>query len=143
MEGDNLPPGAGLLADLLGQLPLGGLERRLTRHIELPGRNLERVRGVHDLPRLAGQPHMVLVERHDPHRTGMPDLFPGHLGSVLVAEALHPGAQELALPGDFAAGRFEPIHAEVSASTAGASSINAIATSSMPSRASTLTRSPG
>jgi hypothetical protein len=97
VEGLEELPGLGRLADLLRQLALGGGERLLAGDIELSGGDLERRVGPYDLARLTGQPDVGVVDRQDPHGTGMPDLLPRHDLPVGVAVALHGDPGDLAL----------------------------------------------
>ncbi len=64
---ERLPLG-GLLADLLGELALGGLERVLAGLVELAGDDLEQVGDVHGLARLAYEPQGLAVEHDDADR---------------------------------------------------------------------------
>ena len=61
---DLLPPRRGL-ADLLGQLALRGLERRLALLVEPPGRDLEEVGVADRLARLAHEPEVRVVVGDD------------------------------------------------------------------------------
>ena len=56
VEGAERLPVLGLLADLLGQLALGGLQRRLALDVELAGRDLQQVGDAGRLARLADEP---------------------------------------------------------------------------------------
>ena len=70
-EPERLPLG-GLLADLLGELALGGVERLLALLVELAGGDLQQVGHADRLARLADEPQRVAVERDDarPRRCG-------------------------------------------------------------------------
>ena len=134
VEGAQRLPVLGLLADLLGQLALGRVERRLALLVELAGRQLEQVGLADRLARLADEPEVLAVEHHDAHRAGMGDELALDLLAVLVAEAAALDREELALVDRLAAGALEPgAHA--------ASSKRTSATSSIPSSAATETRS--
>src|SRR5437588_5849728 len=74
----------------------------------------------------------------------MPHLLAGHLASVGMPEALDPHADHLPFPPRLGAEWLEVrAHRPSPSITPGASSTSAIATSSIPSSASTLTRSSG
>ena len=149
VEREQLLPARGLLADLLGQLALAGLERRLARHVELAGRDLERRRLPGRLARLARQPHVLVVERQHADRARVPDLLARHLASPSAmavaarrrpARSCPPTATSLARRDSICAAR----SADASPRSRPAPrSTSAIATSSIPSSASTLTRSVG
>src|SRR5439155_1470876 len=98
VEGEQLLPLAGLLADLLGQLTLARRQWLLALDVELTGGDLERGALADRLARLPGQPQMGIVDRHDPNGPGVPDLLARDLLAVGVAEALLAGPDELALP---------------------------------------------
>ena len=55
----------GLLADLLGELAAGGLERVLAFDVELAGGDLEQVGHADRLARLADEPQLVVVVEDD------------------------------------------------------------------------------
>ena len=61
------------LADLLGELALGGLQRRLAVLVQPAGGQLEAVGIVDRLARLAHEPEMLVVERDDRGRAGVRD----------------------------------------------------------------------
>ena len=63
----------GGLADLLGELALGGLQRRLALDVELAGRDLEQVGGADRLARLAHEPERLAVVDDDADRAGVAD----------------------------------------------------------------------
>ena len=69
---ERLPVG-GLLADLLGELALGGLQRVLALLVELAGGDLEQVGDADRLARLADEPELVAVEHDDADRAGVVD----------------------------------------------------------------------
>src|SRR4051794_7246385 len=80
-EGVELLPVLRGLADLLGELALGGVERLLSLLVVLPGRDLER-HGAGDLPRLADEPDGLVVVGDHPDRAGMCEDLAGHLAAV-------------------------------------------------------------
>ena len=78
----------GLLADLLGELALGGLQRVLALVVELAGRDLEQVRDADGLAGLADEPELVVVvEDDDADGARVADELALDLLAVLVAEA--------------------------------------------------------
>ena len=79
-------PFGGLLADLLGELALGGLQRVLALLVELAGRDLEQVGDADGLARLADEPELVAVEHDDADGAGVVDELADRLLAVLVAE---------------------------------------------------------
>ena len=93
---ERLPVGR-LLADLLGELALGGRERVLPLLVELAGGDLQQVRETDGLARLADEPQLVAVEHHDPDGAGVRDDLALDLLAVLVAEARLHDAEEAAL----------------------------------------------
>src|SRR5215210_1448281 len=72
------------LADLLGELALGGVERLLSLLVELSRRQLQQRRVVHRLTRLADQEQRLAVVRDHSHRPRMLDDLPLGLLAVLV-----------------------------------------------------------
>src|SRR3954447_13122831 len=138
VEGGEVLPLRGGLADLLGELALGGVERRLALDVELARRQLEQVGGADRLARLADEVDALAVVGHDADRALVPHDLARDLLPVLVAERLRADRDELALVAGLPAGGLE-----ARAHAAAASSSRAKATSSMPSSAATETRSVG
>ena len=130
-------PARGALADLLRQLALRALQRRLAGLVELARRDLEQVRDADRLARLAHEPDLVGLDRHDADRARVVDDLAGDLAAVVVAERVDPDGDHPALPGDLPAGALHPPQA------AAASPSSASVTSSIPSSAATATRSVG
>src|SRR5215210_6734977 len=151
VEGAQRLPVLGLLADLLGQLALGGLQRLLALLVELAGRYLEQVRRADRLPRLAHEPQLLAVQHDDPDGAGVDDDLALGVLAVLVAERLPADAEEFALEEGLGVGALEGGAHAVGCSavvgwgsgSAAAASSSASATSSMPSSAATDTRSVG
>src|ERR671915_533513 len=128
-------PGASALADLLGELALGGVERVLPVLVELAGGQLEQCGLVDRLARLADEEQALAVEGHHGHRARVGhDLAIGLL-AVVVAEAVDPDRRDPSLPDGLAA---NPLEAHRAAS----STIDRV-TSSICSSASTVTDSVG
>src|SRR3954452_18814007 len=121
-------PLRGGLADLLGELALGGLHRLLALDVELAGRELEQVGGADRLARLAHEPDRFAVMADDADGALVVDDLARRLVTVLVAERLLADGEDLALVARLGLGLLE-----ARAHTAAASSSSASATSSMPS----------
>ena len=134
---ERLPLG-GLLADLLGELALRGLQRVLALLVELAGRDLEQVGDADGLARLADQPQPVAVEHDDADGAGMVDELADCFLAVLVAEVAALDVEELALEDRLGPGAFE-----AGAHAAAASSSSVKPTASIDSSAATETRSVG
>src|SRR4051812_38325508 len=135
-RGQRLPV-LGLQADLLGELARRGGHDVLAL-LELAGGELERVRVVDRLARLADEDEIGLVVADDPHRARVVDDRP--LGLLAVGEA-EPGeldGDERAVVDGLAA---ELLEAAVSGAHAARRSRSDKVTSSMPSSAATDTRS--
>jgi hypothetical protein len=90
-------PVLGLLADLLGQLALGGLQRLLALLVELAGGQLEQVRHADRLARLPHQPDPLAVVGDDADGARVRDEIALDLLAVLVAERGPAHREELAL----------------------------------------------
>ena len=135
VEGDEVPPGARALADLLGELALGGLERALALLVELAGRQLQQGRLVDGLARLADQQQALAVVGHDRDGARVRDHLALGLLPVLVAEPVHPHRCDPPLPDGLAA---DPLEAHL----APAATIASVR-SSIFSSASTVTDSSG
>ena len=131
-------PVLGRLADLLGQLALGRLERLLPLDVELARGDLEQVGHADRLARLADEVDPLAVVRDHADRALVADDLARDLLPVLVAEGVLDDGEDLALVPRLAR---DPLEAR--AHTAAASSSSAKATSSMLSSASTETRSVG
>ena len=112
VEARQVLPGAGALADLLGELALGRVERALPLLVELAGRQLEQRLLVHGLARLADQVERLAVVRHDADGARMLDDLALGLLAVVVAEAVHADPADPALPDDLAA---DALHRSTSA----------------------------
>src|SRR3954453_4368944 len=138
VEGGEVLPLRRGLADLLRELALGGVERRLALDVELARRQLEQVGGADGLARLAHEVDALAVVGDDGDRALVPHDLARDLLAVLVAERLRADRDELALVPGLPAGGLE-----ARAHAAAASSSKAKATSSMPSSAATETRSVG
>ena len=134
---ERLPVG-GLLADLLGELALGGLQRVLALLVQLAGGDLEQVGDADGLARLADEPELLAVEHDDPDGAGVVDELADRLLAVLVAEVAALDVEELALEDRLGAGALE-----AGAHAAAASSSSVKPTSSIDSSAATETRSVG
>src|SRR5439155_5101397 len=94
-------PGLGPAADLLGKLAPAGVERRLALLVELAGRDLEHVRVVGRLARLADQPDVALVDGHHADGAGVADDLAGDLLAVGIAIALAVDGHDRALEDPF------------------------------------------
>ena len=132
-------PVLGRLADLLGQLAPGAVQRRLALLVELAGGELEQVGVAGGLTRLADEPDVLVVVRDHRHRAGVRDPLARDLLAVVVAEAALADVEDRALEDRV---RLEPLEPGAHGCAA-ASSRSARQTSSMPSSAATLTRSVG
>jgi len=88
----HLLPVVGIAADLLGELALGGLQRRLALDVELAGGQLERVLQQR-LARLAHEPHVLVVVGDDRGRVLAADDLALDGLAVLVAEVLDADAE--------------------------------------------------
>src|SRR5206468_2530863 len=99
-EGGDLSPGARPLADLLLELALGGVERRLPLDIKFSRRDLERSALADRLPRLTGEPHVLAVHGQDADGSRVPHLLARDLLAVGMAKALNAHRDDLALPFD-------------------------------------------
>src|SRR3954467_14688745 len=137
VEGGEVLPLRPGLADLLRELALGGVERRLALDVELARRQLEQVGGADGLARLAHEGDEIAVAGRGAGRALVPHDLARDLLAVLVAERLRADRDELALVPGLPAGGLE------ARAHAAASSSKAKATSSMPSSAATETRSVG
>src|SRR5215213_7803105 len=138
VEGHEVLPVLGGLADLLGELALGRRERLLPLHVELARGQLEQVGQPDRLARLAHEVDALAVVGDDPDGALVADDVARDLVAVLVAERLRPDGEDLPLVLRLAAERLEARR-----HTAAASSRRASATSSMSSSAATATRSVG
>src|SRR3954447_23495410 len=137
VEGREVLPLRRGLADLLGELALRGVERRLALDVELARRQLEQVGRADRLARLAHEVDALAVVRHDPDRALVAHDLARDLLPVLVSEGLRAHREDLALVLRLAVDRLE------ARGHVAASSSSARATSSMPSSAATETRSVG
>src|SRR5262245_30921546 len=88
VEARQVLPAVRALADLLGELALGGVERALALLVQLARRQLEQGGVVHRLARLPHEVDPVAVVRDHPHRTRVLDDLPLGLLAVVVAEAV-------------------------------------------------------
>src|SRR3954451_25399701 len=130
VEGGEVLPLRRGLADLLGELALGGVERRLALDVELARRQLEQVGGADRLARLAHEEDALAVVRDDADRAAVPHDLASDLLPVPVPERLRANRDELALvPGLAARGLEARAHA------AAASTLKAKKTSSLPQSA--------
>jgi hypothetical protein len=84
------------LADLLAQLALGGLQRRLALDVELAGRQLER-EAQDRLARLAHEPDALVVVGDDRRRVLAADDLALDLLAVVMAKALDGDGEGLAV----------------------------------------------
>ncbi len=91
-------PLVGGLADLLGQLALGCLQRRLALDVELARGQLEQVRDAADLARLADEPDVLVVDRDDADGARVVHVVALDLRAVLVTEALDTHLDDVASP---------------------------------------------
>src|SRR5215218_7525316 len=94
--GDPLPP-HGRLADLLCELALGGLQRRLALLVEAAGGDLEEVGIVDGLARLADEVEVRVVVGNDAGGALVADDLALDLVAVGVAEAIEDERHDLAL----------------------------------------------
>jgi flagellar basal body-associated protein FliL len=141
---DRLPAGR-RLADLLGQLPFGRLERRLALLVQPAGRDLQEVGVADRLARLAHQVQVGVVMAHHRDRALVAHDLALDDVAVGVAEALARDAEDLAVEDralldglELAVGcRHRPQPYPDSSSS------NANVTSSMPCSEAWLTRSVG
>jgi hypothetical protein len=100
-------PVLGLLADLLGELALGRVQRVLALLVELAGGDLEQVRCAHGLARLAHQPQCFTVNDHDAHGAGVIDDLAFEFLAILMPDAQILELQELPFVKNLAAKPFK------------------------------------
>src|SRR4051794_248095 len=133
------------LADLLGQLALGGLQRRLALLVQAPGRDLEEVRVADRLARLAHEVQVRVVVGEDRGGAAVAHGLALHLVAVGVAVALDAQRDDLALVDGVAADVLEAavLGAHGAPAYPESSSSNANVTSSMPWSAAWGIRSVG
>src|SRR5919108_2211811 len=89
VEALQLPPVARGLADLLGELTLGALQRRLPLEVELARRELEQGRILDRLARLLDHVEGAAVVRDHADGARMDDDLPGRPAAVRVLEGVH------------------------------------------------------
>src|SRR3954452_17965027 len=96
-------PGARREPDLLAELALRRLERRLALLVELARRELEQCLLVDRLARLRDEEEVLAVVRHDRHRPGVNGDLARRLLAVVVREAVLAHREHPPLPGLLAA----------------------------------------
>ena len=101
-------PVARRLADLLGELALGAVERVLALHVELAGRQLEHLLLVDGLARLADEVHPLAVVGDHRDRARVADVLALGLLAVVVAEGVAVDRHDLAAVDDVARDPLEP-----------------------------------
>src|SRR5262245_52782199 len=143
VEARQVLPAAGALADLLGELALGGVERAFALLVQLAGRQLEQGGVVHRLARLSHEVDLLAVVGDHPHRAWVLDDLPLGLRAVVIAEAVDPDLGDPALPDHLPADPLHQSSSVVCAALSAACLTSDTVTSSIVSSACMVTDSSG